>query len=91
VQAVDTAAFVGVRPEDLRLAQAGQGRLAGRVELVESLGAETLIYLQTPRGTPFVLRQAERSSLAPGQDVGVDVDVTHLHWFDAQGRALRAA
>jgi len=91
LQAIDTAAFVGVRPEDLRLAQAGQGRIAGRVELVESLGAETLIYLQTPRGTPFVLRQSERSSLAPGEDVGVDVDVAHLHWFDAQGRALRVA
>ena len=87
--ASESAAFVGVRPEDLTLAAPGQGRIAGRVELVESLGAETLIYLQTPRGTPLVLRQAERSQLTPGDNIGVDVDVSHLHWFDAQGRALR--
>src|ERR1700709_2023060 len=36
------AAFVGIRPEDLRLTPAGQGQIAAQVELVEALGAETL-------------------------------------------------
>src|SRR5207344_2807332 len=36
--------FIGVRPEKVLVRPAGAGRLAGRVELVESLGADTLIY-----------------------------------------------
>jgi multiple sugar transport system ATP-binding protein len=82
------AAFVGVRPEDLRLTAPGLGQLAAKVELVEALGAETLVYLNTPRGAQVVLRQNERTTLVPGDDVGVNVETGHLHWFDAQGRMI---
>src|SRR6516164_6278096 len=58
------AAFVGIRPEDLHLKPAGQGQIGAKVELVEALGAETLVYLHTPRGAQIVLRQNERTSLA---------------------------
>jgi multiple sugar transport system ATP-binding protein len=85
------AAYVGVRPEDLHLTAAGNGQLTAKVELVEALGAETLIYLNTPRGAQIVLRQNERTELAPGDAVGVNVDLGRLHWFDAQGRMLQAA
>jgi multiple sugar transport system ATP-binding protein len=88
--AAPTAAWVGVRPEDLRLADAGRGQIAAQVELVEALGSETLVYLHTPRGAQIVLRQASRTTLAPGEAVGVEVDAAHLHWFDADGRALAA-
>jgi multiple sugar transport system ATP-binding protein len=84
------AAFVGVRPEDLKLADAGRGQIAARIELVEALGSETLLYLQTQRGAQIVLRQGTRASLAPGDAVGVEVDPSRLHWFDADGRALGA-
>ena len=85
------AAYVGIRPEDLRLAPAGQGQIAAQVELVEALGAETLVYLHTPRGAQIVLRQNSRTTLAAGDDVGVDVELGHLHWFDAAGRLIAAA
>ncbi len=39
--------FIGVRPEHVLLRPAGGGRLAARVEVVESLGADTLIYATT--------------------------------------------
>jgi multiple sugar transport system ATP-binding protein len=84
------AAFIGVRPEDLQLADAGRGQIAAQVELVEALGSETLVYLHTPRGAQIVLRQASRAALAPGEAVGVTVDPARLHWFDAQGRAIAA-
>jgi multiple sugar transport system ATP-binding protein len=83
------AAYVGVRPEDLHLTEPGLGQIAAKVELVEALGAETLIYLNTPRGAQIVLRQTSRTDLEPGDDVGVDVDLGHLHWFDSEGRMLR--
>ena len=88
---VTGAAYVGIRPEDLHLKPAGQGQIGAKVELVEALGAETLIYLHTPRGAQIVLRQNERTTLAAGDDVGVDVSVDHLHWFDQNGRLIAAA
>jgi len=84
------AAFVGIRPEDLHLKPAGQGQIGAKVELVEALGAETLIYLNTPRGAQIVLRQNERTSLSAGDDVGIDVALDHLHWFDQSGKLIAA-
>jgi len=89
--AVAGAAFVGIRPEDLRLTAPGQGQIAAQVELVEALGAETLVYLHTPRGAQIVLRQNARTSLVAGDSVGVDVELAHLHWFDQGGRLIAAA
>ena len=87
---VANAAFVGIRPEDLRLTPAGQGQIAAQVELVEALGAETLIYLHTPGGAQMVLRQNARTTLAAGDNVGVDVELGHLHWFDQGGKLIHA-
>ena len=84
------AAFVGIRPEDLRIAAPGQGQIAAEVELVEALGAETLVYLHTPRGAQIVLRQNSRTSLVAGDNVGVDVEMGHLHWFDEGGKLIAA-
>jgi len=85
------AAFVGIRPEDLRLTAPGQGQIAAQVELVEALGAETLVYLHTPRGAQIVLRQNARTTLVAGDNVGVDVELGHLHWFDEGGKLIAAA
>jgi multiple sugar transport system ATP-binding protein len=87
---VGAAAFVGIRPEDLRLTAPGQGQIVAEIELVEALGAETLIYLHTPRGAQMVLRQSERTTLSAGDSVGVDVELGHLHRFDADGKLLAA-
>jgi multiple sugar transport system ATP-binding protein len=89
--AVAGAAFVGIRPEDLRLTEPGHGQIAAQVELVEALGAETLVYLHTPRGAQIVLRQNSRTTLVAGDNVGVDVELGHLHWFDASGKLIAAA
>ena len=85
------AAFVGIRPEDLRLTEPGRGQIVAQVELVEALGAETLVYLHTPRGAQIVLRQNSRTTLAAGDSVGVDVEFGHLHWFDESGKLIAAA
>ena len=88
---VASAAYVGIRPEDLLLKPAGQGQIAAKVELVEALGAETLVYLNTTGGAQIVLRQNARTTLAAGDDVGVDVELAHLHWFDQGGKLIAAA
>ena len=93
---IDAAAdgFIGVRPENVLVRPAGRGRLAGRVELVESLGADTLIYANvgdgatTARAVQLVARQNERTSLQPGDAVDLDIVPASFHFFDRQGRVM---
>ena len=81
-------ALLGVRPECVQVG-APDG-LRARVELLESLGADTLIYLNA-QGTQLVARQAERSSLRPGQEVGLRFSGAGLHCFDRDGNTLAGA
>ncbi len=93
VQGVPSGGFVGLRPEDISLqpaAQARSGGLGGTVDLVESLGAETLIHVRLDSGAPIIARQSARTTLRNGDKVGVFVEAANAHRFDAQGRAARA-
>jgi len=83
--------FVGIRPEGVLLRQAGTGMLPAKVDLVESLGADTLVYATAEHGIQLVARQSQRTSLHAGDPVGLDLDPTTVHSFDREGRALRAA
>jgi multiple sugar transport system ATP-binding protein len=76
---------VGVRPEGVSVLPAGQG-IPAQVELVESLGADTLIHARVGHDSLLVARQSERSSLKPGETVGLAFSGQGLHVFDAQGR-----
>jgi multiple sugar transport system ATP-binding protein len=64
------------------------------VELIEALGADTLVYAQVSDGqgpgAQLVARQNTRSPLRLGDAVGLDVVPAAFHLFDRQGRALRA-
>ena len=59
-----------------------------RVELVEALGAETLIYVHTEGGASLVVRLNTRTDLHVGSKVGVQMDVDAAHLFDANGRVV---
>jgi multiple sugar transport system ATP-binding protein len=87
---VPAGGFLGVRPESLTLTAPGSGHVQGRVELVEALGAETLIYVATQHGTQLVARQNTRSTLNVGDPVGLDVDGRATHLFDAKGQVVAA-
>ncbi|APW41152.1 ABC transporter ATP-binding protein [Rhodoferax saidenbachensis] len=80
---------IGLRPENITLCAAAQGQFQGKVELVEALGAETLVYIGTTHGAQLVVRQTERTDLQVGAAVGVQLDVDAAHLFDAQGRITR--
>jgi multiple sugar transport system ATP-binding protein len=87
--AVPPGGFVGLRPENVTLHPAGQGLLQGKVELIEALGAETLIYVSTAPGAQLISRQTERTPLRVGDAVGVHIDTEAAHVFDANGRITR--
>jgi len=84
--------FIGVRPENVLVRPAGSGRLAGKVDLVESLGADTLIYANVSAngkpGVQLVARQNTRTSLHAGDAVGLDIAPQSFHLFSRQGQAL---
>jgi multiple sugar transport system ATP-binding protein len=88
VARVPQQGFVGVRPEAVHVRPAGQGT-AARVELIEALGADTLIYLDV-NGMSLIARQAERTTLQAGDAAGVELDMNALHLFSPEGRAVAA-
>ena len=80
--------FVGLRPEYVELVAPADGEFKATVDLVEALGAETLVYVTTEWGEQIVSRHTERSSLVAGEKVGVKIDLSTAHFFDAKGRVV---
>ena len=87
--------FIGVRCENVVVRPAGSGSLAGTVELVESLGADTLIHSRIAQpgyaDVRLVARQNTRTALRPGDRVGLDIAPDSFHLFDRQGRSVALA
>jgi multiple sugar transport system ATP-binding protein len=79
---------VGVRPEHVKVGPPGSG-IAGTVELVESLGSDTLIHVKVASDVHVIARQSERTELELGNPVGIMIDASALHYFDSKGQALR--
>ncbi len=79
-QAPGGAVILGVRPEHLLLDDASAWR--GRVSVVEPTGPDTYVVVDTPQGA-LTLRCGAETRLQPGQAVGLTVDTSRIHWFDA--------
>lgn len=78
---------VGIRPEHVELAPDGPGR-PGQVEVVESAGSETLVYL-TIDGLTLVARISPEVRLTVGATTHVTALSKHIYLFDAAtGEAL---
>ena len=82
--------FVGIRPEHVFLdapGQPDQPGLPATVDMVESLGVETLIYARLDNHVQIVTRGSERSRLHPGDRTRLSFDTGFLHHFDRAGKA----
>ncbi|WP_326533903.1 ABC transporter ATP-binding protein [Pseudorhodoferax sp.] len=82
--------FLGVRPEGVRVLPGMRTAMQGRVDLIEALGADTLIHVDV-NGVNMIARQNERTQLAEGDMVGVEIDPAVLHLFNRDGRTLATA
>ena len=82
------AVWVGVRPEHLRPTRAessgaSAGRLSGRVEVIEPLGAVTLVHLRV--GETRITAQLEgRPQVEVDDELTLECDVEYLHLFDLE-------
>jgi multiple sugar transport system ATP-binding protein len=79
--------FVGIRPEHVHLNGQDQGSLAATVDIVESLGVETLVYARLDNNVQIVSRGSERSRVQPGQRTWLSFDAGAVHHFDRDGQA----
>ncbi|KJE34673.1 glycerol-3-phosphate ABC transporter ATP-binding protein [Thalassospira sp. HJ] len=74
---------VGIRPEHLDLLQDGKGRINAPVRMVESLGAETLVYLDFGANADNVtLRLQGTHQFAKGDQLSLSVPANKIHLFD---------
>ncbi|MEF7616489.1 sn-glycerol-3-phosphate import ATP-binding protein UgpC [Aquincola sp. MAHUQ-54] len=83
------ALVLGVRPEHLTLADThGHGGWPLTVEMIETLGAERLIYGRLSPDAELVTVRVDSADRAPvvGQTVQLLATAAHLHWFDAGTR-----
>ncbi|WP_418320962.1 ABC transporter ATP-binding protein [Piscinibacter sakaiensis] len=86
--------FIGVRPENVIVKPGSDGALRGKVELIESLGSDTLIYTkvgaEAGKHVQLISRQNTRTALRPGDAVSLDIAPDSFHIFNRQGQAVAA-
>jgi multiple sugar transport system ATP-binding protein len=82
--------IAGIRPEDVHDPSYPPPKITGsqlvtQVELVEAMGSETFLYLNTPDGTQRLIARVDPRTVArPGKHFEALIDVSRLHFFDPQ-------
>lgn len=83
--------FLGIRPEHVEITSPDTADIVGKVDFVESLGSETLVYATTPSGVQIVSKQNSRCNLRSDDPVGLVLTAHALHVFDANGLSVAHA
>ena len=81
------ATTMGIRPEHIGLSREA-GTWKGRVEHVEHLGADTIVYIQTEQAGLVTVRLFGEHPYSADDIVFATPDATSMHRFDADGRAI---
>ena len=84
--AVGQKVEIGLRPDHARIGDPGSG-MPATVRLVERLGNQTLVHLDTPTGA-FVLQGPGKLAVRIGDRVGVALDAAMAHLFGAEGQTI---
>lgn len=85
----DATIMVGMRPEHFTLAQDEQGHFQINVEMVEVLGADTLVHAMINRENMLTIRLPGDTKVAPGEKLNLQIRSDKLHLFDQEtGRRL---
>jgi multiple sugar transport system ATP-binding protein len=88
-RAVAGTTMLGVRPEHITLAEGSGIKLADiRVDLVENLGGQTVVYATTADGQPINIVLEGQRPVALGSTVAAHIDPARLHLFNAEGNVI---
>jgi multiple sugar transport system ATP-binding protein len=85
VQAGETVTL-GIRPDHVRISP--EGALTGRVELVEELGENHLLYVDDGQGRRLTIREPGDARHEAGSTVSLDLAREFCHLFRRTGEAL---
>jgi multiple sugar transport system ATP-binding protein len=88
-RSVAGAVTLGVRPEHITLVEGSGIKLADvRVDLVENLGGQTVVYATTADNQPINIVLEGQRPVALGSTVTAHIDPARLHLFNAAGDAI---
>ena len=76
---------IGLRAENLRVADPGQGRLICKVTECEFLGSETFIGLDLKGTRGLTVAMPGLKHIPQGEDLEIAFNDEDLHFFDAAG------
>ena len=83
------AAILGIRPEHVLIADAGEeGALPVEVKVREQLGSESYLYTGSPAGDEIVVRTEGDTRIVSGDRISLTFPERHQHLFDGEGRRL---
>ena len=83
---------IGIRPEHVNVVQANDSMPQARVEVVEKLGVETILYLKADIADELLTIRAEPTvSCTVGDTVGLDLNAQFLQFFDSCGQRFDLA
>ncbi|WP_415769488.1 ABC transporter ATP-binding protein [Pseudomonas sp. LB3P38] len=85
--AADAQLSLGIRPEHVSL-KAADGTAGVVVTVVEYLGSETYVHLDTGQDEPLICRCEVNAGWQVGDRVELQLEIGNLHLFDADGAAL---
>jgi len=84
----DTAT-IGIRPEHLLLAEAGDGLLKAEVDVVERLGDVSYLYCALSDGTPIIASAPGTSLAKTGDTIRLTARTEKIHVFGPDGNAWK--
>jgi multiple sugar transport system ATP-binding protein len=85
----DDKIVFGIRPEHMGITESAGTKLADvRVDLVEHLGDQTMVYASTQGGQPLTIALNGQQHITSGSTVTAYVDPARYHVFGTNGAAL---
>jgi ABC-type sugar transport system ATPase subunit len=85
----DAADVVGFRPRRAQLSD--NGHIRGEISLVERLGDTGYVHIRIEDEDEPIVVTARSFDFDEGDNVGVDLDMEHLLYFDAAGNRMKSA
>jgi ABC-type sugar transport system ATPase subunit len=90
IAALPGAVRLGIRPEHLGIVAQGMGGMDARVDLRESLGGDSYLYVSTGQKDRIVVRADGDTTLDTGAVIGLILPPARVHQFGMDGRTLRS-
>ena len=81
-------AHLGIRPEHISVCKPEGGQCAGRVDVVEYLGADTFLLVDCGPLGALTVRVPGDIRIDHGTGVGLAFEPEHCHFFDRQGHRI---